>query len=83
MRYSFGAIGESPCWRSAACCARAGLVAIALEPRGASNPELALENGRVIAADIEAAGFHEVRLESAAFGRVPTICAIGLKRDPE
>ena len=60
-----------------------GLVAIALEPRGASNPELALENGRVIAADMEAAGFHEVRLESAAFGRVPTICAIGLKRDPE
>ena len=60
-----------------------GLVAIALEPRGASNPELALANGRVIAADLEAAGFQQVRLESSGLGRVPTVCVIGLKGDPQ
>lgn len=60
-----------------------GLVVVALEPRGASNPELALANGQVIAADLEAAGFHDVRLESSSLGRVPTVCVTGLKADPE
>ena len=60
-----------------------GLIAAALEPRGASNPELALANGHVLAADLEAAGFHEVRLESSDLGRVPTVCVTGLKGDPE
>lgn len=60
-----------------------GLVAIALEPRGASSPELALANGQVIASDLEAAGFDNVRLESNALGRVPTVCVIGVKSDRE
>lgn len=60
-----------------------GLIAIALEPRGASSPELALANGRVIAADLEAAGFHEVQQQSNALGRVPTVCVTGIKSDCE
>ena len=60
-----------------------GLVAVALEPRGASSPELALANGQVIAADLEAAGFHEVRLASSKPGRIPTVCVTGLKSDSE
>jgi SAM-dependent methyltransferase len=60
-----------------------GLIAVALEPRGASNPELALANGQVIAAELEAAGFHDVRLESSSLGRVPTVCVTGLKADLE
>ena len=56
-----------------------GLVAIALEPRGDSTPELAQANGRTIADELETAGFNNVRLESSSFGRVPTVCAIGVK----
>ncbi len=60
-----------------------GLIAIALEPRGASSPELALANGQVMAADLAAAGFQEVQLESNALGRAPTVCVTGLKGDRE
>jgi SAM-dependent methyltransferase len=56
-----------------------GLIAIALEPRGAATPELALANGETIAADLTASGFLDVRLESSTFGSVPTMCAIGIK----
>lgn len=58
-----------------------GLIAVALEPRGASSPELALENGRVIADDLEALGFENVRLESNGQAKKPAVCALGLKSD--
>lgn len=60
-----------------------GLVAVALEPRGASSPELTLENGRMIAADLEAIGFENVRLESNGQAKKPTVCVLGLKSDRE
>lgn len=60
-----------------------GLIAIALEPRGASSPELALENGTVIAADLEALGFENVRLESNGQAKKPAVCVLGLKADCE
>lgn len=56
-----------------------GLIAIALEPRGASTPELALANGETIAGDLTASGFVDVRLETSSMGKVPTLCAIGVK----
>ena len=56
-----------------------GLIAIALEPRGASTPELALANGETIAGDLTASGFAEVRLETSSTCKVPTLCAIGVK----
>jgi ubiquinone/menaquinone biosynthesis C-methylase UbiE len=58
-----------------------GLVAIALEPRGASSPELALENGKAIASDLEALGFENVRLESNGRTKKPAVCVLGLKAD--
>jgi ubiquinone/menaquinone biosynthesis C-methylase UbiE len=60
-----------------------GLIAIALEPRGASSPELALENGKMIAADLEALGFENVRLESNGLAKKPAVCVLGLKADSE
>jgi SAM-dependent methyltransferase len=58
-----------------------GLIAVALEPRGASSPELALANGRILVADLEATGFRDVRLESSNSGRIPTVCALGVKSE--
>jgi ubiquinone/menaquinone biosynthesis C-methylase UbiE len=60
-----------------------GHIAIDLEPRGASSPELALENGRTIAADFEALGFENVRLESNGQAKKPAVCVLGLKADRE
>jgi ubiquinone/menaquinone biosynthesis C-methylase UbiE len=60
-----------------------GLIAIALEPRGASSPELALENGKTIAADLEALGFGNVRLESNGQTKKAAVCVLGLKADYE
>jgi SAM-dependent methyltransferase len=56
-----------------------GHIAIALEPRGASSPELAAENGKTIAADLAALGFANVRLESNGHAKKPAVCVLGLK----
>lgn len=58
-----------------------GRIAIALEPRGESSPELASENGRMIAADLEALGFENVQLESNGLTKKPAVCVLGRKSD--
>jgi ubiquinone/menaquinone biosynthesis C-methylase UbiE len=60
-----------------------GLIAIALEPRGASSPELAAENGKMIAADLEALGYQNVRLESNGQAKKPAVCVLGRKAECE
>jgi ubiquinone/menaquinone biosynthesis C-methylase UbiE len=57
-----------------------GLVAIALQPRGASTHELAMENGRSLVAELTEAGFDYVRLETAELGKTTTVCALGSKQ---
>lgn len=60
-----------------------GVVAIALEPRGSSSPVLAVENGKMIAADLAALGFENVRVESNAQAKKTAVCILGLKPDRE
>ena len=56
-----------------------GRIAIALEPRGASSPELTSANGQLIANDLEALGFENVRMESNGRNKRPAVCVLGLK----
>ncbi len=54
-----------------------GRIAIALEPRGESSPELALENGRMIAADLDALGFENVQVQSNGQVKKAAVCVLG------
>ncbi len=56
-----------------------GLVAIALQPRGTSTRKSAMENGAMLASELSEAGFRDARLETAVFGKVTTVCALGFK----